>query len=128
MFGDCWHSPNIGSRCMETTDTLAEYTIMGNSLDEVAFNLFSLLAEHDWPGFRTTRAFDTFCKSIVLPGGPRFALENGLIPMEIELKFEYCLAEEVLVEALDCEMPYELRREDGFAILDASTSADLNDP
>jgi hypothetical protein len=107
---------------METES--AKYSVGGNCLEEVFFKLAVLLAKHGWPGFRVTNYKKSQKYEIVLPGGPRFTLKNGLTPLEVRLRFKIYPLKETEGDrnrqksVFDySNIPYGMRLARGFAIL-----------
>lgn len=102
----------------------ANFSIGGNSIEEVFVKFALLLAKHDWPGFSRKKYKKSQRFEIILPGGPRFALENGLAPLEVKLTIKICPSkgtrdhERSEWSVLDySNMSYGMRLARGFAIL-----------
>jgi hypothetical protein len=106
----------------------AKYTLTGNSIEELVVKLVRMMVDAQWPGFRITITKKTQKYKIILPGGPRFALKNGLVPMEVIILITIRQISDTespdengwyrqrsVVEL--CAMPIGMKLSRGFAIL-----------
>jgi hypothetical protein len=105
-----------------------KYTLTGDSIEEISVKLVRMMVDTQWPGFRVTITKKTQKYKITLPGGPRFALKNGLVPMELMILIRIRQMSESerpdengwyrqrsVVEL--CALPLGMRLNRGFAIL-----------
>ncbi len=130
---------------METDSTLggapvggSKYSVSGDNVEEFIANAALLLAEHGWPGFHVTNYKKSQTYEITLPGGQEFALENGLVPLEVVLRFKIrpMTDAEAASESDDnngvkpvdeyCAMSMNRRLSEGFTTLAGNTASHLS--
>ncbi len=116
---------------------VARYSVTGDSIEDLTVNTALLMAAHGWPGFRITNYKKGQKYAIVLPGGPEFALDNGLVPLEVVLRFKIRPMTDAErrgesddnggVKPVDeyCAMRMNGRLSDGFAALAGNTASHL---
>jgi hypothetical protein len=115
----------------------SKYSVSGDSVEELIVNAALLMAEHGWPGFHVAKHKRSQTYEITLPDGPRFALENGPVPLEVVLRFRIRLMSDAEatsesddnngVKPVDeyCAMSMNRRLSEGFTTLAGNTASHL---